>query len=95
MAERDAWVAKVKSSPNKLGLDNYGELSKPSAKDPVKYFSNVEPVLYAAVMEILWAEAARRAALTPEQYRADRERRWAWHRRERLRAQSQAQRQIS
>ena len=47
----DAWVAKVKASPNRLGLDNYGELAKPSEKDPVKYFSAVEPVLYAAVLD--------------------------------------------
>jgi cytochrome o ubiquinol oxidase subunit 2 len=50
-ADFDAWVAKVKGSPNKLGLDNYGELAKPSEKDPVKYFSAVEPVLYAAVLD--------------------------------------------
>jgi cytochrome o ubiquinol oxidase subunit 2 len=50
-ADFDAWVAKVKASPNKLGLDNYSELAKPSSKDPVKYFSNVEPVLYAAVLD--------------------------------------------
>jgi cytochrome o ubiquinol oxidase subunit II len=50
-ADFDAWVAKVKASPNKLGLDNYGELSKPSSKDPVKYFGAVEPVLYAAVLD--------------------------------------------
>ena len=50
-ADFDAWVAKVKASPNKLGLDNYNELSKPSRKDPVKYFSTVEPVLYAAVLD--------------------------------------------
>ena len=50
-ADFDAWVAKVKASPNKLGLDNYNELSKPSQKDPVKYFSTVEPVLYAAVLD--------------------------------------------
>src|ERR1700712_2425190 len=42
-AEFDAWVAKVKASPNKLGLDNYNALAKPSEKDPVKYFSGVEP----------------------------------------------------
>ena len=49
--EFDAWVAKVKASPDKLGLDNYGDLAKPSKKDPVKYFSNVEPVLFAAVLD--------------------------------------------
>ena len=50
-ADFDAWVAKVKASPNKLGLDNYGELAKPSSKDPVKYFSTVEPVLFTAVLD--------------------------------------------
>jgi len=50
-ADFDAWVAKVRASPNKLGLNNYNELSKPSQKDPVKYFSTVEPVLYAAVLD--------------------------------------------
>ena len=47
----DAWVAKVRASPDKLGLDNYGDLAKPSQKDPVRYFSSVEPVLYAAVLD--------------------------------------------
>ena len=50
-AEFDAWVAKVKASSGKLGLDNYNEVAKPSEKDPVKYFSNVDPVLYAAVLD--------------------------------------------
>jgi cytochrome o ubiquinol oxidase subunit II len=50
-ADFDAWVAKVKASGNKLGLDNYGELAKPSTKDPVKYFANVEPVLFTAVLD--------------------------------------------
>jgi len=50
-AEFDAWVAKVKASGNRLGLDNYADLAKPSAKDPVKYFSSVEPVLFTAVLD--------------------------------------------
>jgi len=50
-ADFDAWVAKVKASNAKLGLDNYGELAKPSSKDPVKYFSSVEPVLFTAVLD--------------------------------------------
>ncbi len=50
-ADFDAWVAKVKASGNKLGLDNYGDLAKPSSKDPVKYFANVEPVLFTAVLD--------------------------------------------
>jgi cytochrome o ubiquinol oxidase subunit II len=47
----DAWVAKVKASGNRLGLDNYADLAKPSSKDPVKYFANVEPVLFTAVLD--------------------------------------------
>ena len=47
----DAWVAQVKASPDKLGLDNYSEISKPSTKDPVRVFSSVEPMLYAAVLD--------------------------------------------
>ena len=50
-AEFDGWVAKVKASGNKLGLDNYADLAKPSTKDPVKYFSTVEPVLFTAVLD--------------------------------------------
>ena len=50
-ADFDAWVAKVKSSGGKLGLDNYSDLAKPSTKDPVKTFGNVEPVLYAAILD--------------------------------------------
>jgi cytochrome o ubiquinol oxidase subunit II len=50
-ADFDKWVAQVKASGNKLGLDNYGEVAKPSSKDPVKYFGNVEPVLFTAVLD--------------------------------------------
>ena len=50
-ADFDAWVAKVKTSPKHLGLDNYNDLAKPSEKDPVQYFSDVQPVLYAAVLD--------------------------------------------
>ena len=50
-ADFDAWVARVKASGNRLGLDDYAELAKPSSKAPVKYFSTVEPVLFAAVLD--------------------------------------------
>jgi cytochrome o ubiquinol oxidase subunit 2 len=49
--EFDAWVGKVKASGNKLGLDNYADLAKPSQKDPVKYFASVEPMLFPAVLD--------------------------------------------
>jgi cytochrome o ubiquinol oxidase subunit II len=50
-ADFDAWVAKVKASPKHLGLDNYNDLAKQSEKDPVQYFSDVQPVLFAAVLD--------------------------------------------
>jgi len=50
-ADFDAWVAKVQASSDKLGLDNYNEVAKPSEKNPVKYYSGVEPVLYPAVLD--------------------------------------------
>jgi len=50
-ADFDAWVGKVRASGNKLSLDNYADLAKPSSKDPVKYFSTVEPVLFTAVLD--------------------------------------------
>ena len=50
-ADFDAWVAKVKASPKHLGLDNYADLAKQSEKDPVQYFSGVEPVLFTAVLD--------------------------------------------
>ena len=40
-------------------------------------------VLYEAVMEITWAEAAKVASMTPEQFRARRLRRFAKYQRER------------
>ena len=50
-ADFDAWVGKVKASPKHLGLDNYNDLAKQSEKDPVQYFSDVQPVLFAAVLD--------------------------------------------
>jgi len=50
-ADFEAWVAKVKASPSALDADAYKDLSKQSEKDPVKYYSAVEPLLYAAVLD--------------------------------------------
>ena len=47
----DAWIAKVKASPDRLNLGGYGALSSPSSKDRVRYFSDVEPLLYSAVLD--------------------------------------------
>ena len=47
----DAWVAKARTSPTKLGIDAYKELSKPTEKAPVQYFASVEPMLFPAVLD--------------------------------------------
>jgi cytochrome o ubiquinol oxidase subunit 2 len=47
----DAWVAKVKSSSEKLGVDAYKDLAKPTEKHPVQYFASVEPMLFPAVLD--------------------------------------------
>ena len=47
----DAWVAEVRAAPTHLGLDNYDGLAKPSQHDAVQYFSGVQPLLYAAVLD--------------------------------------------
>jgi cytochrome o ubiquinol oxidase subunit 2 len=47
----DAWVAKARASGARLDADSYRELSKPSEKNPVQYFSTVEPTLYASVLD--------------------------------------------
>jgi cytochrome o ubiquinol oxidase subunit 2 len=49
--EFDAWVKKAQASKQALNFDAYNELAKPSEKTPVAYFSNVEPVLYATVLD--------------------------------------------
>jgi cytochrome o ubiquinol oxidase subunit 2 len=47
----DAWVAKARTSSDKLGVDAYKELAKPSEKAPVQYFASVEPMLFPAVLD--------------------------------------------
>ena len=47
----DAWVPRCRPRRHKLGVDAYTDLAKPSEKDPVQYFSAVEPVLFAAVLD--------------------------------------------
>jgi len=47
----DQWVARVKASPRQLNFDEYKQLSRPSEKVAVAYYSTVEPVLYMAVLD--------------------------------------------
>jgi cytochrome o ubiquinol oxidase subunit 2 len=46
----DAWVAKVKASPDTLDAQTYEQLAKPSAKVPVTYYSGVEPNLFSTII---------------------------------------------
>ena len=42
----DAWVQKVKASPDRLDATVYGTVAQPSEKAPVRYFSSVDPRLF-------------------------------------------------
>ena len=48
--EFQAWVEKVRQSPEKLDLERYGKLAKPSIGDPVTYFSTVAPDLFVYIL---------------------------------------------
>ncbi|WP_052065882.1 ubiquinol oxidase subunit II [Thalassospira australica] len=48
----DAWVDNVKADENLLGRSQYLELEKPSIKEPVRYFSSVDPELYNAILNM-------------------------------------------
>jgi cytochrome o ubiquinol oxidase subunit 2 len=48
----DQWVARVKSNGTMLNRDAYLKLEKPSTKEPVRYFSNVEDGLFEAVLNM-------------------------------------------
>jgi cytochrome o ubiquinol oxidase subunit 2 len=42
----DAWVAKVRASSDQLDMNRYHVVSTPGEKEPVKYFSSVDPMLF-------------------------------------------------
>jgi cytochrome o ubiquinol oxidase subunit II len=46
----DAWVQKVKQSPEKLDLARYEDIQKPSANHPVVFFSWVKPNLFEHII---------------------------------------------
>ncbi|WP_217701880.1 ubiquinol oxidase subunit II [Thalassospira sp. HF15] len=48
----DAWVEDVKSDETFLGRPQYLELEKPSIKEPVQYYSSVDPELYQAILNM-------------------------------------------
>ena len=49
-ADFDAWVARVKASPQKLDAASYAELARPSAAHPVTYYSDVAAGLFDAII---------------------------------------------
>ncbi len=49
-ADFEAWVAKVKQSPERLDPSAYDALAAPSIKHPVTYYSAVEPNLFDAIL---------------------------------------------
>jgi cytochrome o ubiquinol oxidase subunit 2 len=57
-ADFDAWVGKVKASGNTLGSADYLTLEKPSEKEPVRYYGNVQPNLFLSVVNRCVAEGA-------------------------------------
>ena len=48
--EFQAWVQKVRQSPEKLDPDRYEELARQSVGHPVIYFSAVKPDLFEDIM---------------------------------------------
>jgi cytochrome o ubiquinol oxidase subunit 2 len=48
----DDWVSKVKSNENLLGRPEYLQLEKPSIDEPIHYFSDVDPELYNAILNM-------------------------------------------
>src|SRR5262245_56221144 len=50
-ADFDAWVAKAKQSPAKLDAATYARLAEKSRRNPVIYYSTVEPKLFDSIIE--------------------------------------------
>ncbi len=48
--EFQAWVQKIRQSPEKLDLDRYAELARPRLGHPVLYFSSVKPDLFDYIL---------------------------------------------
>jgi cytochrome o ubiquinol oxidase subunit II len=50
LEEFQTWVQKIRQSPEKLDLDRYEKLAKPSVGHPVAYFSSVQPELFEYIL---------------------------------------------
>ena len=46
----EAWLAKVKASRQTLGASAYAQLARPSESNPVAYYSQVQPDLFADIV---------------------------------------------
>ena len=51
-ADFDAWVAKVQADTTRLGREEYLVLERPSEREPVRYFGDVDPSLYEAIVNM-------------------------------------------
>ena len=62
----EAWLAKVKASRQTLGASAYAQLARPSESNPVAYYSQVQPDLFADIVAgRLQEPAGRLLARTP------------------------------
>jgi cytochrome o ubiquinol oxidase subunit 2 len=57
-ADFDAWVAKAKASGSTLGRAEYLALEKPSEKEPVRLYGDVQPNLFLSIVNRCVAEGA-------------------------------------
>ena len=68
--EFDAWVTKVKQSPDKLDAPTYARLAERSRRHPVTLYSTVEPALFESIIakysQDHKAHAAAPAPATPD-----------------------------
>jgi len=56
--EFDAWVQKMKANPGVLNRADYLTLEKPSVREPVRYYGQVEPALFNRVLNRCVAEGS-------------------------------------
>jgi cytochrome o ubiquinol oxidase subunit 2 len=61
-ADFEAWVARIKASPQKLDAAAYAELARPSAAHPVTFYSDVAPGLFDAIIRKYDGLLSRREA---------------------------------
>ena len=67
----DGWLAKVRASQQALGAAAYGRLAAPSESNPVAYYSQVQPNLFADILAGRLQQPARGLLTrTPERTRA-------------------------